>query len=115
MPMEHPLTQNPTFKNPIQEFTFYRTYSRFNKDKGRRETFDECIERLMNHLGDPKFKGVVSSSIRRLEVFPSMRYLWSAGPAVDAENAMAYNCAYMKFDKPDDFGDLAYLLMCGVS
>lgn len=106
----------------LQQLVFYRTYSRLDLDKGRRETWQEALDRLMSYLmfrEDPvrlpnyESMKLVRDHIDSLRVFPSMRLLSAAGGACDAENATNFNCAYMTFGGASDFGDLCYLLMCG--
>lgn len=42
----------------------------------------------------------------------SMRLFYSAGEAVEAENAMAFNCKYQHMDSVKSFADLLYSLLC---
>ena len=44
---------------------------------------------------------------------PSMRALWSAGPALDENNFAAFNCAYTAMDHISKFGEVLYILMHG--
>ena len=39
----------PNHMNQLASFVFYRTYSRFNKDTNKRETFKEAIARAVAH------------------------------------------------------------------
>ena len=43
----------------------------------------------------------------------SMRLLWSAGPAANATNVSAYNCAFVAPMKWQDLGEIMYVSMCG--
>src|SRR3989344_9705782 len=38
------------FKNPLGEFIYYRTYSRWIDDEGRRETLVETVDRYINFM-----------------------------------------------------------------
>ena len=51
--------------------------------------------------------------IHRKEVMPSMRCLWTAGPALDRENLSGFNCSFITINKTKSFADLLYILMCG--
>ncbi len=90
------------------------------EDKGRRETWEEAVGRFMDYmksrLGNKLPKEDyedVHKAILEQEVMPSMRLLWTAGPAVDKSHAMAYNCSFTTPTKPKSFGEILYLLTCG--
>jgi ribonucleoside-diphosphate reductase alpha chain len=109
------------FRNELAEFIFYRTYSRWIEEERRRETWSESIERYMNFMKERLGNALSAHEYRRIEeailrqdVMPSMRLLWSAGPAVRASHASAYNCAYVAPMQIQDLVEIMYLLMCGV-
>jgi ribonucleoside-diphosphate reductase alpha chain len=102
----------------LGEFIYYRTYSRWLPDEGRRETWWESVNRYINFIAtlipsDEELLQEISAAIFNLEVMPSMRLLWSAGPAVEATNAAAYNCSYIAPRAWRDFGEVIFLLMNG--
>lgn len=109
------------FPNPLAEFVYFRSYSRWIEPEGRRETWIETVERYLGFmrerlggaLTDHEY-GEVREAILNLRVMPSMRLLWSAGKAARATHCAAYNCAYLAPTRLDDFADIMYLLMCGV-
>jgi len=108
------------FKNPLAEFVYYRTYSRWIPKEGRRETWIETIDRYMDfmheNLGDKlkdKEYEEVREAILKQEVMPSMRLLWGAGDAARKSNVVGYNCSYIAPTKLQDFGEIMYLSMCG--
>lgn len=107
--------------NPLSEFIYYRTYSRWIEEEGRRETWIETVERyvafMRERLGgllSEKEYSEVREAILRLHVMPSMRLLWSAGPAARGNNAAAYNCSYLAPTRLEDLAEIMYLLMSGV-
>ncbi|MDO8600159.1 MAG: ATP cone domain-containing protein [bacterium] len=108
------------FKNPLGEFIYYRTYSRWMDGEGRRETWVETVGRyfdfMRENLGD-KLKEEEYEELRqavlRQEVMPSMRLMWSAGSAARKTNVCAYNCSFIAPSKVKDFAEIMYLLMCG--
>lgn len=108
------------FRNPLSEFIYYRTYSRWIDSEGRRETWIETIDRYLNfmreNLGDTltenEYAGI-REAILKQEVVPSMRLLWSAGEAARKTNVAAYNCSFVAPSKLEDFAEIMYLLMCG--
>ena len=38
------------FQNEMSKFVYYRTYSRWDDAKGRRETWDETVQRCVDYL-----------------------------------------------------------------
>lgn len=106
--------------DPYREFIFYRTYSRWLDSEGRRETWIETVDRFMNFMKENLGKVLSDSEYEKIkqailyqQVMPSMRLLWSAGPACRATNVAAYNCSFIAPTKIEDFGDIMYILMCG--
>lgn len=108
------------FATSYQHFIFYAHYARWRDDLGRRETWVEAIDRYMDYMrskmGD-KLKESEYSDVREAilnhEISPSMRLLWSAGPACDATNVTAYNCAYIAPTTWQDLAEIMYVSMCG--
>lgn len=105
---------------PSQDFTYIRTYSRWIEEIKRREYFSETVERYMNfmsaELGDvisPHFSKLGKQAILDMEVMPSMRSMWAAGPAAKFDNVSCYNCSYLVMDNLRSFSELLYILMCG--
>ena len=109
-----------------QSFIYLSRYSRWLEEEGRRETWDETVNRLIvffrnhveNNLGvkdqlDDKDWNIIRNSILSLEVMPSMRSLMAAGPALERENIAGYNCSYIPIDNPKSFDEILYILMNG--
>lgn len=108
------------FKNHLAELVYYRTYSRWLDNKGRRETWKETVERFVSFMRENLGKKLtdreynqVQKVILNQEVIPSMRLMWSAGKAARATNVAAYNCSFIAPTKLYDFGEMMYVLMCG--
>lgn len=73
---------------------------------------DFMRSKLQNKLTEAEYKEI-EESIVKMEIVPSMRLLWSAGPAAERSNVTAYNCSYIAPTKAQDFGEILYLLTCG--
>ena len=116
--------------NLYQEYIHQSRYSRYRDDLGRRETWDETVDRvkdfwlkrLPTNTGwgiGKKDKQLVNAlteaieAVRRMEVMPSMRVMMSAGEALEAHNVAGYNCAYVPIDNQKVFSEIVYVLMCG--
>lgn len=103
-----------------QKFIHMSRYSRWDDNLGRRETWEETVDRLINYYqdnssgkDDPNIFMELRSAILNMEVMPSMRAMMTAGPALDRCNVGAYNCAYLPVDSPRSFDEAMYILMCG--
>ena len=107
------------FKNEVAEFIYKRTYSRWLEEEGRREDWNETIERFVNFLIS-KRKNIPDKTVNKIRkymtefaVMPSMRFLWAAGPAAEFDNTCIYNCAFAKINCVEAFSECLYILMCG--
>ena len=106
--------------NTLSEFVYYTAYSRWNDTEGRRETWVETVDRYMDFMKEnmedkltEKEYEEVRGAILNQDVCPSMRLLWSAGPAARESNVCAYNCSYVAPTRLRDFGEIMYISMCG--
>lgn len=97
-----------------------RTYSRWLPDSGRRETWDETVDRYVNfitkHLGDKipdKVLRKIKEGVLSFNVMPSMRFLWAAGAPAEQDSTTIYNCSFAAIDKIESFAEALYILMCG--
>ena len=103
--------------NTFQNFIALSRYSRWIESEGRRETWEETVDRWWTYftskvpvlLERPDIK----ESILRIETLPSMRGLMTAGPALDRDHTALYNCSYLEIDSVRSFSNLMYILMCG--
>ncbi len=108
------------FKNSLAEFVYFRSYSKWIDEKGRRETWVETVERFMDYMkimSKDNFSEAEYSEIKETilnqEVIPSMRLVWSAGPAALKTQVAAYNCSYLAITDLRDFSEIMYIAMCG--
>lgn len=128
----------PAHMIPLSSFVYYRTYSRWLKDKGRRETFKEAIaravdysislaEKRMKDLGyltanqiEAQVKGEAEAlfdSIFNLNQFLSGRTHWVGGAdtKIAEKFPMAnFNCAFTRIRSIQDIKEVFYLLLIGV-
>lgn len=109
--------------NPLGEFVYLRTYARWIKSEGRRETWIETVDRYMDfmkeNLGDKlttQEYSDIRGAILRQEIMPSMRLMQFAGDPARRCNTCAYNCSFIAPSKIEDFAEIMYLSMqgCGV-
>jgi len=101
----------------FQEFIVKSKYCRWNEEKNRRETWEECVDRYYDYM-ESRFNltgqlaDLREATIDR-EIFPSMRALMTAGPAADVDDVCMYNCSYIPITTIRSFSDVMYVLCCG--
>ena len=102
-----------------QKYIALSRYARYLEEEGRRETWEETVDRYINfwksRVDESLHKDLkeARNAILNLEVMPSMRVLMTAGPALERENVAGYNCSYLAIDNVAAFHELLYILMCG--
>ena len=107
-----------------QSFIHLSRYSRWLPEEGRRETWEETVDRYLNffeeHLSennkyklDKKLREEIRTNILNLNVMPSMRALMTSGEALKRENVAGYNCAYVNCNRLRAFDEILYILMNG--
>ena len=111
-----------------QEYIAASRYARFQDDKGRRESWDETVQRFVDYIFSrtpalnsttnadynfAKLKEELHSSIKNLELMPSMRAMMTAGKSADRDNTCVYNCSYLPIDDPKSFDEAMFILLCG--
>lgn len=108
------------FKNELAEFIYYRTYSRWIENEGRRETWVETVDRYLSFMTENLGNKITRQELAKIrtaileqKVMPSMRLMWAAGKAARTTNVSAYNCSFIAPQKIRDFAEIMYLLMCG--
>lgn len=108
------------FRNPLGEFVYYRTYSRWISEEGRRETWIETIDRYMSFMKENLGKKLPEKDFKEVRdtilsqgSMPSMRLLQFAGGAARTTNVCAYNCSFIAPSSFQDFAEIMYISMCG--
>lgn len=112
--------------NDYQKFIAISRYARWIEEEGRRETWDETVDRYMKYVIEPKMDKMsfeyeylkrtlrtLKGDIRSMQVMPSMRALMTAGPAMERDNTCAYNCSYLPVDDLRSFDEAMFILLCG--
>ena len=78
---------NKDTMDQYQEYIAASRYARYQDDKGRRETWDETVQRFVDYIfsrtpqitENEKLKKELFKSIKNLELMPSMRAMMTAG------------------------------------
>jgi len=105
----------------FQEMIHTSRYARWDEKLGRRETWEETVDRYINFMCDVQLPGKIPAVTRQelrdailnLEVMPSMRCMMTAGAALGKDNAAAFNCSAVSIDSVEAFDEMLYLLMVG--
>jgi ribonucleoside-triphosphate reductase len=107
--------------NNYESFIHLSRYSRFLEAEGRRETWEETVNRLIgfwkkevsdNVITDDEFQQLTDAVYNR-EVMPSMRAMWAAGDALSQNPFRGYNCSFTAIDHIRAFDEILYILMSG--
>lgn len=117
------ITTNPLPSNHLQamsDYTIVTKYARYNDKLGRRETWNEMVDRVRDmHLFRYGTRGVndeinwAFEQVRQRKVLPSMRSLQYGGEAIIANDARIYNCSYSLADRSRFFSECLWLLLSG--
>nr|WP_283092155.1 ribonucleoside-triphosphate reductase, adenosylcobalamin-dependent [Brevibacillus sp. NL20B1] len=124
----------PAHMNELATFVFYRTYSRWLPDKGRRETWKETCRRAVEYnvgLAAKHYEKIgyavpwdelraeaeaLFDNMFNLRQFLSGRTLWvggAEGGVADKYPLANFNCSFINIRSWSDLGDLFYLLLVG--
>jgi ribonucleoside-diphosphate reductase alpha chain len=107
-----------------QQVVHLTRYSRWNEETGRRETWDETCDRLVNFFDkhliekynyklEPELKTELYDNVYNMSIMPSMRALMTAGKALENVQVANFNCTYLIVDCIRSFSEHMYCLMCG--
>ena len=120
------LIPNNTDKNTrklMSETKFYEGYSRWSDDKGRYETWEESVARVMEmhreYYADkmtPELEQYIdqAESLYKLQyALGAQRALQFGGEQLRKHQMRMYNCTSSYADRAAFFGELFYILLCG--
>lgn len=106
-----------------QQFIGLSRYARFEDNRGRREMWEETVQRyfdfMQTFVRDKTGIDVSDTAqhlfhyVHDLKSMPSMRCLMTAGPALERDHLAGYNCAYRPINEIKAFDEIMYTLMCG--
>lgn len=103
----------------LGELVYYRTYSRFLEELGRREYWWETVKRAVEYncslIRTTKEEAeLLFDNMFNLRQFLSGRTLWVGNTDVALKYPMAnYNCSFQNIDDFEAFADVFYVLMIG--
>ena len=107
---------NNQLPTPLQEYVHKSRYARWIENEGRRESWEETVDRYVNYFRE-KFPHYPADEIRQaiqsLKVMPSMRAMMTAGKALERDPMAGFNCTFTAIDDVRAFDEILYILMCG--
>lgn len=116
------------FNSALSDFVFQSKYAKFIPEKGRKETYEESVDRIaqmhMTHLKDEYPHALENSdfcndflqaieSYRDKKVFGSQRALQFGGEPILKRNERLYNCSFSYCDRLEVFKEIEWLLLAG--
>ncbi len=117
---------SPNTVSELSNYIFTSKYSQYREDLKRRETWDECVNRVRgmhlrkfsDRLADDDLVEIINAFrlVREKKVLPSARSLQYAGKAIEKNNVRIFNCATRHIDSIEAFGEYFFMLLsgCGV-
>jgi ribonucleoside-triphosphate reductase len=105
-------------KNILSDITVHMKYAKFLENEGRRENWNELVDRNMNmHISKfPEEAENIKSAyeyVREKKILPSMRSMQFAGKPIDVSPNRIFNCAFAPADDVRVFGEIMFLLLGG--
>ena len=106
----------------LSETKFYEGYSRFVEDENRYETWDEAVDRVIDmHTKNYNQKSnelapylnEARQSYSEQRVLGAQRALQFGGEQLMKHQMRMYNCTSSYADRPEFFGEIFYILLCG--
>lgn len=102
----------------LSDVTVFMKYAKFDKNKKRRETWKEIVDRNKNmHVERfPQLKKEIDAAYKFIyskKILPSMRSLQFAGKPAIINNTRMYNCSFLPIDHQDAFSEVMFLLLSG--
>ena len=106
----------------LSETKFYEGYSRYIDDESKYETWDEAVDRVINmHADNYKengnelgpFLNEAKEAYKEKRVLAAQRSLQFGGDQLLKHQMRMYNCTSSYADRPEFFGEVFYILLCG--
>lgn len=104
----------------MSDAKFYESYSRFNDEKGRYETWEEAVDRVIDmHRGQYSSVDIdhyleeARVAYREKWVLGAQRSLQFGGEQILKHQMKMYNCTSSYADRAEFFGEIFYILLCG--
>ncbi len=111
-------------KELLSSLKFYESYSKYREDLGRKETWEESVDSVME-MHYNKFKHLpellpyldsATQAYKNKQILASQRNLQFRGDSISKHNVKLFNCSSTYIDRPEVFKQIMYILLngCGV-
>lgn len=111
------MVDQPALPTRLQQYIHLSRYARWVESAGRRETWEETVDRytgfFASRFPDIYPEALINDAIRNVRTMPSMRALMTAGKALEIDEMAGFNCSYVAVDHARAFDEILYILMCG--
>jgi len=102
----------------LQDYTYSSKYARYNQQEGRRETWNEAVDRVkeMHVRRYPQVAEDIEWAfdlVKQKRVLGSQRALQFGGEPIEKKNARIYNCTSSYCNRIRFFQECFWLLLCG--
>lgn len=110
----------------LSDFKFYSSYSKFNQELNKYESWDDSVNRVFDEMHAIKFKDVLKTNTKfnayyefakkqykEKYILGSQRALQFGGEPILKHNAKMFNCVSLYCDRVPFFQDTMYWLLCG--
>ena len=115
-------TANVDTRKFLSDTKFYEGYSRYMDDEGRYESWDEAVDRVIdmhaktynnksNELSE--YLEEARTAYKEQRVLAAQRSLQFGGEQLMKHQMRMYNCTSSYVDRPEFFGEVFYILLCG--
>ena len=106
----------------LSQTKFYEGYSRFKEEESRYETWDEAVDRVIgmhenNYINEnnklQSYLDEARVAYKEQRVLGAQRALQFGGEQLMKHQMRMYNCTSSYVDRPEFFGEVFYILLCG--
>lgn len=108
-------------KELLSNLKFYESYSKYREDLGRKETWEESVDSVMemhykkfNHLPElTPYLDSATQAYKNKQILASQRNLQFRGDSINKHNVKLFNCSSTYIDRPEVFKQIMYILLNG--
>ena len=108
-------------KELLSNLKFYESYSKYREDLGRKETWEESVDSVMEmhynkfkHLSElTPYLDCATQAYKNKQILASQRNLQFRGDSINKHNVKLFNCSSTYIDRPEVFKQIMYILLNG--
>lgn len=119
----YPFVKSDNTRSLMADAKFYESYSRWNEDTDKYETWDEAVDRVMN-MHYKKYSDKITPELekelefatsiyKQKRVLGAQRALQFGGEQMFSHNSRLFNCVSGHINRAEVMGEYTYLLLSG--